>query len=189
MSEPLRTIQQILTKKSTPEVRASVQKFVPGSQKIYGVKMPELNLLAKQFSSGGFVLAKSLWESGSFEEKILAVKILQRVAKKDPEQSIRLLQHFSKGIDNWAVCDALGMQALKSIVKTHSRNIFALATKYSGSSDHWKRRLALVLVEWYTREKSFHPAIRAVVKKLETDDNYYVKKAVEWIKRNMAKGK
>jgi 3-methyladenine DNA glycosylase AlkD len=46
-----------------------------------------------------------------------------------------------------------------------------------------------VIVEWYTREKAAHPAIIKLVKSLENDKEYYVKKAVAWIKRNLEKGK
>ena len=100
-----------------------------------------------------------------------------------------MIQLFSKNIGNWAVCDAMGMQGLKPILKTHQKEIFALAGKYNNSPDPWQRRLSLVLVEWYTRIKEFHPEIKRLVKNLENDEEYYVKKAIVWIKKNLAKGK
>jgi len=102
---------------------------------------------------------------------------------------LKLVQQFSGGIDNWAVCDAVGMQGLRSIVKTHREAIFKLANQYKRSPNFWKRRLSLVMVEWYTREPSAHADIKKLVKALEKDDEYYVKKAVDWIKRNLAKSK
>jgi 3-methyladenine DNA glycosylase AlkD len=38
-------------------------------------------------------------------------------------------------------------------------------------------------------EKKLHPEIMKLVKPLENDEEYYVKKAVIWIKKNFAKGK
>lgn len=189
MSSHLKEIQQILKAKSNPEAKAAAQKFVPGNLKIYGVRMPELNELAKQFKSGGFDLVKALWDTGTFEEKILAVKILGRIAKKNPVKSLELIQHFAPGIDNWAVCDAMGMQGLKPILKTHQKEIFALAKKYNGSANFWERRLSLVLVEWYTRIPELHTEIKKLVKPLENDAEYYVHKAVVWITKNFNKGK
>lgn len=81
--------------------------------------------------------------------------MLGKIVKKDPERSLKFIQQFAKNIGNWAVCDAMDMQALKPIVKTHQKEIFALAWKYNNSNDHWQRRLSLVLVEWYTRVKIF----------------------------------
>lgn len=189
MSSELKAIQKILNAKANPEAKAAHQKFVPGKEKIYGVRTPELNLLAQQYKGGGFPLVEELWRAGALEEKIVAIKMLGKIAKKDPEKSLELTQLFAKNIGNWAVCDAMGMQGLKPILKTEQKEIFALAWKYNNSVDPWQRRLSLVLVEWYTRIKALHPEIKKMVKNLEGDEEYYVKKAVVWIKKNLEKGK
>jgi 3-methyladenine DNA glycosylase AlkD len=185
----LKAIQQELREKAKPENVEFFRKMVPGKQKIYGVKMPAINAIAKQYKQYGFELAEELWDSGALEEKIIAVKMLETTGKKDPEKLLKLFQHFAKGIDNWAVCDAAGMQMLRSIVKTHREDIFNIANKFNTSTDPWKRRLSLVMVEWYTREPGAHPEIKKLVKALENDKEYYVKKSVEWIKRNFDKRK
>ena len=190
MSAQLKQIQAILKAKSIPAAKLAHEKFVPASnEKIYGVRTPVLNELAQQFRSGGFGLAEELWQAGALEEKLLAVKMQGKIAKTDPERALKLTQLFAKSIGNWAVCDAMGMQGLKPILKTHQTEIFTLAWKYNSSKDFWQRRLSLVLVEWYTRVKALHPEIKKLVKNLENDDEYYVKKAVVWINKNFAKGK
>ena len=189
MSKQLRAIQKVLKENSSREARASHQKFVPGNEKVYGVRMPFINELAARYKNGGFELVEELWKAGALEEKVLAVKILGRIAKKDPECSLRMIEIFSRNIGNWAVCDAIGMHGLKPILKTHQYQIFDLAKKYNRSPDFWKRRLSLVLVEWYTRIKSLHPEIKTLVSALKNDEQYYVKKAVVWINKNLQKGK
>lgn len=189
MSADLKTIQKILAAKSSKTAVLACRKFVPGEMKIYGVRTPELNELARQFRAGGFNLIEELWQAGALEEKILAVKILQFIAKQDAARSLKLVEHFSAGIDNWAVCDAIGMQALQTIRKTHQKEIFALAKKYNRSEYFWERRLSLVLVEWYTRDAACHAEIKKLVKPLEKDPEYYVHKAVVWINKNFEKGK
>ena len=119
--------------------------------------------------------------------KIVAYKF--QVAKKDAARSLQLIQYFAPGIDNWAVCDAMGMQGLKPILKTHQKEIFALAKKYNPSKNFWERRLSLVLVEWYTRDPSLHAEIKKLVAPLENDPEYYVRKAVVWINKNFIKGR
>jgi len=183
----LQEIQELLCQHSSEEAKASHEKFVPGQDKIYGVRMPVLNELAGKYKHGGFELVEQLWKAGSLEEKTLAAKLLGKIAKKDPARSLKLVQLFAKNIGNWAVCDAIGMQALKPLVSTHRSEIFSLARKYNLSNDFWQRRLSLVLVEWYTRDVSLHSAIRALVRNLENDPEYYVRKAVQWINRNFEK--
>ena len=190
MSNNLKAIQAILKANSNKAALAAQKNFVPGvNSKVYGVRMPVLNELAKQFKAGGFELVEELWDAGAYEEKMIAVKILGCIAKKDPARSLKLIQYFAPGIDNWAVCDAMGMQGLKPILKTHQKEIFALAKKYNNSKNFWERRLSLVLVEWYTREPSLHAEIKKLVKPLENDPEYYVRKAVVWINKNFMKGK
>lgn len=189
MSKELFAIQKILIANSSPEAKAAHQKFVPGKEKIYGVRMHFINGLAAQYKTGGFELIEKLWKAGALEEKLLAVKMLGKIAKKDPERSLKMIQLFAGNIGNWAVCDAMGMQGLKPILKSHQQEIFALAKTYNQSSDFWQRRLSLVMVEWYTRIKELHPEIKKLVKALEKDEEYYVKKAIVWINKNFEKGK
>jgi len=189
MSQQLKEIQKILIKQAIPEAKASHQKFVPGNKKIYGVRMPFLNELAGKYKSSGFELVEALWKAGALEEKVLAVKILGKIAKKDPERSLKMVTLFARNIGNWAVCDAIGMQGLKPILKSHQVKIFELAKKYNQSSDFWQRRLSLVLVEWYTRIRDLHPEIKKLVRALENDEEYYVRKAIVWINKNLEKGK
>jgi 3-methyladenine DNA glycosylase AlkD len=186
--QQLKDIQEILKANAQPAALAAHKKFVPGADKLYGVRMPVLNLLSKQFKEGGFELVQALWKSGSLEEKILAAKMLGKIAKQDPPYAIQQVKTFSREIADWAVCDALGMQSLKPLVKTHATAIFELAGELNTSVNLWQRRLSLVLVEWYTRDLYMHPKINKLVKVLENDKEYYVKKAVHWIKRNMYKG-
>ncbi|MGK2864790.1 MAG: DNA alkylation repair protein [Chitinophagaceae bacterium] len=189
MSEELLTIQQILRAKSSPAATAAHEKFIPGIEKMYGVRMPVINELASKYKNSGMCLTEELWKAGVMEEKMLAAKLLGRMAKKDPEHSIRNFRLFANDIGNWAVCDTLGMQGLKSIIKTHQDEIFELAKKYNQSPDFWQRRLSLVMIEWYTRKKEWHPTIKKLVASLEKDEEYYVKKAVIWINKNFQKEK
>lgn len=189
MSQELKEIQSRLSLSSEKAHKVFFDKVVPGTQKVYGVKSIVLNELAKAYKNGSFELAEELWKSGALEEKIIAVKIMERTGKLDPRRLLTLFRKFSKDIDNWAVCDGLGMQFLRSIVRTKQEEIFNIAKKFNHSKNPWRRRLSLVMVEWYTRDKACHKKIRELVNNLENDDEYYVKKGVDWIKRNLTKGK
>jgi 3-methyladenine DNA glycosylase AlkD len=189
MSALLKQIQKELKDHSTPEAKTAAMKFVPNAEKVYGIRTPVLNLLAKKYKDGGFDLTKELWSSGAFEEKLLAAKLLNVICKKDPLLSLKLVTGFSKDISDWAVCDAVGMQSLKPVSKKIQKEIFDLSAKLVKSKNLWERRLSLVIIEVFTKDKSLHPEIIKRVKMLENDEEYYVKKAVVWIKRNFEKGR
>jgi len=185
----LQKIQSVLKANATPEGRAATAKFVPGTTKAYGVRNPVLNELAKEFKGSGFELVRELWKGEYIEEKILAAKLLGKIAKKDPERTLKFIKQFSKDISDWAVCDTLAMQSPKAINKTHAAEIFEISHSLITSKNQWQRRLALVLSEWYTRDKRYHTSIHKLIKKVADDEEYYVKKAVIWIRRNFKKGK
>ncbi len=189
MSVLLKKVQKELREHSTPEAKTAAMKFVPNAEKVYGIRTPVLNLLAKKYKGGGFDLVKELWDSGAFEEKLLAAKLLNVICKKDPLLSLKLVAGFSKDISDWAVCDAVGMQSLKPVAKKIQKEIFDLSAKLIKSKNLWKRRLSLVIIEVFTKDKSLQPEIMKRVKMLENDEEYYVKKAVAWIKKNFEKGK
>ena len=189
MSGLLKQVQKELEANATPEAKAAALKFVPNAQRVYGIRTPVLNLLSKKYKDGGFELVKELWASGAFEEKLLAAKLLNVVCKKDPVHSLKLVASFSKDISNWAECDAIGMQSLKPVARKIQKEIFSLSAKLLKSKNLWERRLSLVIIEVFTRDKSLQPEIMKRAKALENDDEYYVRKAVDWIKRNFKKGK
>ena len=80
------------------------------------------------------------------------------------------------------------MQFLRGIVKTIA-GISLSSRLNSISRQIHKKTPSLVMVEWYTRNNEYHDKIKALVKNLEKDDEYYVKKAVQWINKNFKKGK
>jgi len=185
----IKEIQQVLKANAKKDHKEFFSMMVPGKQMMYGVKTPVLNDLAKKYKEGSFQLAEALWYSGSMEERVIAIKILEKKGKDDPARLLKLFQEFSQTIDNWAVCDGLGMQFLRSIVKTHRDEIFRIAKRYNSSANMWQRRLSLVMVEWYTRHSADHADINKLVAALANDKEYYVKKAIVWINRNFSKGK
>ncbi len=78
----LKEIQALLQEMGSAEAKASVLKFVPTSQKVYGVRVPHLNRMAHEFKNGGTGLVLALWKSGAFEERLLAAKILGKIGGK-----------------------------------------------------------------------------------------------------------
>ena len=113
MKNVLSEIQQQLEANATTAKRDSQEKFVPGTARMYGVSMPVLNKMAAEYKRGGFEMVEMLWQAGAHEEKMLAIKILGKIAKKDPSLALRLAGKFAREINSWEICDGLGMQALK----------------------------------------------------------------------------
>lgn len=124
----LQAIKARLQAEASPEAGKSAAYFIPGIQKQYGVRMPVLNEIANLFKSGGLPLADALWIEGSHEEQLLAARIIGKLGRKDPEAVLEHIERYSAGINNWAVCDALGMQAIHGIRENTRSNYLPLHT-------------------------------------------------------------
>jgi len=67
------------------------------------------------------------------------------------------------------------------------KEIFLLVKKLNRSANFGQRRLSLVLVEIYARDNRFHSTISKLMKQLENDKEYYVKKAIAWLNKSINK--
>ena len=129
MMKELTEIREFLKEKSNNKAKESWRKFVPTSEKVYGVYLAEINKIVLEYKSGGFELVKELWKNGYLEERILATKILGKVCKKDPDLTLILIKEFVNDIVDWAVCDTLATQGVRPISKIKQKEIFALDRK------------------------------------------------------------
>ena len=187
VSQRLRSIKQTLIVKSDPKAKAAFQKFIPTSQNVYGVRVPLLNQLAKEHREGSFDLAEALWKAGAFEERLLAVKLLGSSCKKDPDHALTLAKKFVSEISDWAVCDTLGMQGLRGITVKKKEELLIWSNKLAKSKNPWERRLALVLLTHFVNDKQSRIQIKETLARLSGEKEYYVKKAVEWLQRDLQK--
>lgn len=187
VSQRAASIKQALRAISDPDAKAASQKFAPTSENVYGVRVPLLNQLAKEHREGGFELAEALWKAGSFEERLLATKVLGSSCKKDPDRAVALAKKFASEITDWAVCDTLATQGLRGIAAGKQRELFAWSKKLVRSKNLWERRLALVLLTHFVKDKDARPQIKETVAQLSSDKEYYVKKAVQWLERDLKK--
>jgi len=178
-------IQKLLKSKAKKEVRASWIKFISSPEKVYGVKVPTLNEIAKNIQNPDFNLVEKLWQSGAFEEKLLATKILGRICKKNPEKTLKLIKNFAPEISDWAVCDTLATQGVRKIAGLKRKEIFEFSKRFVLSKNLWLRRFGLVLLINFVKDKKFKPSIEEILKKARGDEEYYVEKAIQWLERKL----
>ncbi len=181
--EELNEIRDFLKKKSNEKARESWKKFVPNAKKVYGVYLSDINKIVSKYKLGGFELVKKLWQDGYLEERILAAKILGRIAKEDPEKTLELIRKFVNDIDNWAVCDTLATQGIKSITGIKKDEIIEFSKKLIKSRNPWKQRFGIVLLVNFKKDPRMKKVVEGLLKLVKNDD-YYVKKAVDWVRRS-----
>jgi 3-methyladenine DNA glycosylase AlkD len=183
----LSEIRKILQKNSDERVKLNYLKFIHSCGKFYGVKIPLLEKIAKEIKEPNFNLVESLWRGKFFEEKMLAVKILARISKKDPERTLKLVKKFSKDISDWAICDTLGTQGIRKVAKEKAQEIFNFSKNLVYSKNFWQRRFGIVLLLELYRQGFDKKKIENLLKTVEGDKEKYVQKVVLWLKNEIKK--
>lgn len=180
-------IQKRLKDNVDEEYKTFLQKLIPTGKKIYGVRMPVINEIVKEYKNEGFPLVETLWKNASHEERLIAAKILGKHAKKNPDKTFQLVFDYSQDLYDWAICDTLAMQSLKPLVEKYKKEIWQISDELITSKNEWQRRFALVSIEYYARYKKDHAAIKKQLARVKNDEPHYVRKAVSWIEREMKK--
>ena len=142
---------------------------------------------ASEDTEPDFDLVEKLWQSGTFEERLLAAKILGKFSNKNPERTLELIKRFSKDISDWAVCDTLATQGIRKIAKAKQKEIFALSKKYISSKNLWQRRFAAVLLIELNRSGFDKKEIKKLAEKIKDDKEPYIKKAIIWLDKELKK--
>lgn len=187
MPTQLEEIQAYLRQQADEAGRLAAQKFVPTASKAYGVRAPKVNALVPIYQHGGLALVQQLWQSGFLEEQILAAKIVGKIAKKYPTETLALVPVLADSIQDWAVCDTLATQGMRSLQKKYQRELFDLSRQLIHDSNLWKRRFAIVLLEGFCKQPMLREEIEAIISPALRDGAYYVQKAIEWIQRELKK--
>ena len=189
MSTTAATIKEIiayLKEHADPSHAEGMKVTAPGAKKIYGVRSPEMNELLKAIKPGSFELVDALWETGVYEARMLAVKLLEWQSKTDPERGIATVIRFSPEIDNWAICDTIGMKSLKKLNKKYPERIMSLSEQFAVSSNMWERRLSMVILWDLCKDKKWHPRIKKIIDMHRGDKEKYIKKGVVWLDKTLS---
>ncbi|MEQ9426921.1 MAG: DNA alkylation repair protein [Cyclobacteriaceae bacterium] len=183
----LNEIKENLFRLSSDEAKKSAAKFVPTANKIYGVRLPGINALAKKYKEHGFPLIEALWQSGWYEERLLVAKLLTSNCRNDPERTLELLKRFKDDIDNWAVCDTLCSEGIRPLIKKHGDEVQSLAEEFLKSDKMWVRRMGIVMLIHFAKIPEKKAKVRQLVAPLAADHEHYIKKAIVWINRYLDK--
>lgn len=186
ISASVKEIIEYFKEHADPGHAEGMLTIAPGAKKIYGVRSPEMNELLKAIKPGSFELIDALWESGIYEARMLAVKLLEWQSKTDPDRGIATVIRFGPEIDNWAICDTIGMKSLKKLNKKYPERIMALSEQFAGSPLMWERRLSMVLLWDLCKDKKWHPRITKIIDMHRGDKEKYMKKGVVWLDKTLS---
>ena len=144
------------------------------SDRIIGVRTPELRSLAKEFAKRDDVLLflEDLPHK-LFEEDQLHAFILSGM--KDADECIKLVDKFLPYVDNWATCD----QMSPKIFKKNKKLLLEYINTWIKSDKTYVKRFAIGMLMEHFLDEDFKTSYLTKVAKIRSDE-YYVNMMTAW---------
>jgi 3-methyladenine DNA glycosylase AlkD len=177
-----------------------MQMAVPGSGKLYGIRVPQLRMIAKQLTKkfgdqeqdlGRF--AKASWAQGSREHRLIALFVLAGMKKLTSERKWELGVEFLPDVKDWETCDQMCHALLGQALAEDPDYMDQLET-WIDDNNFWVRRAALVSTVILRRAKYSKEVAEGLDQRtlrmcavLLDDGEKYVRKAVDWTIREVIK--
>jgi 3-methyladenine DNA glycosylase AlkD len=152
-----------------------------------GIAVPKLRTLAKEYQDLALTDIIDLLQSAIHEERLLALLLLVRAyahADDDIKKKIyeRYLQN-TRYINNWDLVDLSAMRIVGAyLMEKSKRPLHHLAA----SNDMWERRIAVMATFHFIERREFAVSL-TIARKLLTDKEDLIHKAVGWMLREVGK--
>ena len=170
------------------------QSYLGSPVPVLGVRIPRLRAIVSAFRRAhrdlavGDLnrLASSLWAGPTFEEKALAISLLDALWKSLDAESWRVLDAWAGESSGWGLCDSLALGPITKIVHSQPRR-FREVVRWTKSENRWRRRIAVYAMRDFVFAGELDRPFD-VFERLLYDDEVWVQRAVgTWLRESWKK--
>lgn len=189
MQNILSHIRIELHNRKDDKTREMSQRFFKEEIKCYGVKMPVVHKISKEFfkhiqegtREEVFQLCEKLWQSGYLEESIIACNWSYYMREKYIPVDFRIFEKWINSyVNNWASCDTFCNHTIGEFIQIYPEYINELK-QFASSENRWLRRAAAVSLIIPARRGKFLKDIFEIAGTLLLDKDDLVQKGYGWM--------
>jgi 3-methyladenine DNA glycosylase AlkD len=175
-----RTVAKRLRDLADPAEAAGTKRYFKdtGNDRFLGIRAPVLRALAREYQAMPLAEVSRMLDSPWHEERSLALLILVRRYKKEPDAVYELYFEKMDRIDNWDLVDV----SARDIAGAHGDR--GILDKLARSDSIWKRRIAIVATQYFIKRDQFEDTLR-IARTLLGDREDLIHKAVGWMLREV----
>jgi 3-methyladenine DNA glycosylase AlkD len=171
------------------KIQTSSQHFFKEKIKLYGVKVPTVHKISKEYfkfielkpKSEIFALCEILWQSGFIEESFIACNWSYYIHRKyEPEDFHIFEKWIDNYVSNWASCDTFCNRTMGKFIEMYPQYLNELKA-FAKSGNRWMRRASAVSLIIPARKGKFLGAILEIADTLLCDDDDLVQKGYGWM--------
>ena len=166
-----------------------LQSYLGSPYPVLGVSTPAMRKISGDYfkahrdSSNTHLntLANSLWKGKTFEEKILAISLLNRFHTILDEGTWRMMDGWIEHSKGWALCDSLGSGPISTMLRKDGSK-FRKVLNWTSAENFWRRRISTYALRDIVYAKDLkRPFI--LLEKLLYDEEFWVQRAVgTWLR-------
>ncbi len=182
-------LRRALRRLAPPRPPANLRSYLGSPLPVLGLPIPAIRRIVEQtLRSWGRApprdlerILRALWAGPTYEERALAIMILDRYATLEPKVGWRIAEQWIDGATGWALSDALASGPVSQLVAAEPRR-FLEVVRWSESPDLWRRRAATYALHELVKAGDLTRALR-LLKGLVDDPEFWVQRAVgTWLR-------
>lgn len=187
----IKELRATLLKNVDLKTRKTSSRFFKKEEEalVYGVKMREVTIIAKEFveqiksfsKKEVFDVCEELWKSKYLEEAVIACKFAESLEKQYKPADFKVFEHWvNHYVTNWADCDTLCNYTIGTFIMMYPEYINKLK-KWAMSANRWTRRASAVTLIFPARKGLFLKEIFEIADLLLLDEDDLVQKGYGWM--------
>jgi 3-methyladenine DNA glycosylase AlkD len=189
MTEIIQTVRSALLDSVDEKTRATSQNFFKEKIQYYGVNVPTVNKISKNYykliesrTKGDiFDLCTVLWRSGYIEESFIACNWSYSLRGQYEPDDFTVFEGWIQAyVNNWASCDTLCNHTVGAFVETYPESLTKLKD-FAKSDNRWMRRASAVTLIIPARKGKFLNDILEISDILLMDQDDLVQKGYGWM--------
>jgi 3-methyladenine DNA glycosylase AlkD len=193
--EALSRFRQQFKRLADPERAAQEKRYLKSPFKFYGVSVPQMRAVARQFRRENRGLSKgalwdicqALWQGEFHEERALAMLLLEEYRTLLDYSDIPLLERMLRESTNWDQVDEISVHLVGSVLEKDQRALEYLKG-WSRDPSFWMRRAALLSQLLLFRERKGDKGLfYSFADEMMEEKEFFIRKAIGWVLRDMAR--
>lgn len=187
--------RQQLEELADPERAAQEKRYLKSPFEFYGVSVPKVRTLAKQFRRENkditkqalWELCQALWQSTYHEERALAMFLLEEYRTLLDYSDMPSLEGMLRESTNWDQVDEISVHLVGSVLRKDQRVLEDLK-RWGKDPNFWIRRAALLSQLLPLREaKGDKGLFYSLADQMMEEKEFFIRKAIGWVLRDMSK--
>ena len=169
--------------------RPDLQRYLGSPHPVLGLSVPHLRGIVLAFrkehpgltASEVNAVVAAVWRGRTFDEKAVAIALLDAHASALDESSWKLLDSFVDECIGWGLCDFIGNGPIARMARARPAR-FRDLQRWAKSGNPWRRRVAVYALHDWVRAGELDRPFR-LLRALLYDEEFWVQRAVgTWLR-------